>query len=286
MSVSLLPLALAAMISEPTSSAELPTYRDVGLHWVRGPSIRDMARHHRVSTTGFPFRGTAEVSCMADPRGRLDCAVLDEWPEDRGYGRAALRVMRPVRVAADDGYSPEGRAFGFRLRFGNWPVNELPDTYHPTDQNLRWTARPEMLGWTPQGLAVGQEVRATVNCTAKADGALDCTAADGDARLMQAALHSMGTARVERTDQATLEGSPLRWTFRIVNQAHCGGGGVGYGVPDSAKGAISGSPTDSTPTSDPLGPLTSIGGSYNGGTGSGSCLGSVVQMAGAPPEDH
>lgn len=280
----LFPLAATMMMAGPTGSAELPTYRDVGLQWARGPSIRDMARQHRVSTTGFPFRGEAEVSCTPDPRGRLACEVLNETPENRGYGRAALRVMRPARVTSSDGYSPEGRTFGFRLRFGNWPVSSLPDTYHPVDQNLRWTARPELLGWFPHGLTVGQEVRASVDCTAKADGALTCKAIDGsDPRLIEAALHSMESARVERTDGEPLEGSPLRWTFRIINQSHCGGGGLGYGVPDAAKGGMP-PPSSDSGQNDPLGPLTSLGGSYNGGASGGSCLGSVVQMAGSTSE--
>ena len=293
-------LLLLGLLSDPgvseaarPSSSEQPvaardfedysTYADVGLRWVRAPSVRDLARHHRVSTREFPYRGMAEVACTPDAWGRLDCEVIGEEPAGRGFAKAAYWVMRPVRVAAVDGYSPEGRTFAFRLRFGNWPASLLSDTFHPVDQNLRWVTRPELRGWSLSGLGSQQEARATFDCTARADGSLDCRSMNDGNPLpgfVRAAATSLEHARVERTDSEPVEGSPLKWTFRLLNQTNCGSGGTGYGEPDNGVGATGAIPEGamSQPGADPISPLSSIGGSADSGRGGGTCLGAMVQM--------
>lgn len=267
---------------EPDRIGNLPTYSEAGLQWTRGPSIRDLARQHR-HTRGFPARGVVEVACTPDQWGRLDCDVVSESPEGENYGAAALRVMRPATVTSTDGYSPAGREFGFRLRFGNWPESLMPDRFHPVSQNLRWVKRPELSGWSGAA-ARGQEDRATVNCVAQADGSLACEGGEAsNPSLLRAALDSMEDARVERADDQRLEGSPLQWTFRMVNQSHCGIGGTrggnssAYGRPDTGRGATS-AVVSGGELQDPLGPLTSTGGSADQSASGGHCLGSIVQM--------
>lgn len=288
MAASFLALALAGdpAMAAPAPTApqirgfdDYPTYEAAGLRWVRGPSVRDLARHHRVSTRHFPYRGVAEVACTPDARGRLTCEVLSESPGGEGFGQAALRVMQPVRVAAVDGYSPEGRTFAFRLRFGNWPEHLLPDSFHPTAQGLRWVKRPELVDWGASGLGAQQEARASFDCMARADGSLDCRPADESIAprgFVEAASHSLASARVERTDGRAVEGSPLRWTFRLVNQSHCGSGGTRGDNPDAARGAADFSQSNN-PAFDPNSVFAS-GGSAAGNRGRGSCLGAIVQM--------
>lgn len=268
-----------AVQDEPDRIAGLPTYAEAGLRWTRGPSVYDLARQHR-HTRAYPARSMAEVACTPDLWGALDCEVVTEYPEGENVRDAALRVMRPVRVTSLDGYSPEGRRFGFRLRFGHWPESLIPDRFHPTDQNLRWVQRPDLSNWAGSA-GRGQEVRATVNCVARADGSLGCEGGAGsDPSLLRAALDSMQDARVERTDNSQLEGSPLRYTVRMVNQSHCGLRGSqsanAYGKPDAGRGATQA--IVSGELADPLGTLTSIGGSADQSASGGQCLGSIVQM--------
>jgi hypothetical protein len=206
----------------PATSADLPTYAQLGLRWTRPPSVRDLIRHHRVSARGYPDRGWAEVGCTPDDRGRLDCVVLNESPEGRDFGRAALRVMGPVRVASIDGTSPAGKTFGFRVRFGRWGASEMPDSAHPLDQNLRWTVFPDTTSWNMAGVARYEAATATFDCVARGDGGLDCRHVGGpedNEGLVRAATRGLENARVRRTDDRPLEGSPLRWTFRLTRMS-------------------------------------------------------------------
>jgi hypothetical protein len=208
--------------ARPATSDDLPTYAQLGLRWTRPPSVRDLMRHHRVTARGYPDRGWAEVGCTPDDRGKLDCVVLYETPEGLNFGRAALRVMEPVRVASIDGTSPAGKMFGFRLRFGHWGASEMPDFAHPLDQNLRWTVLPDTTSWNMTGVAQYETATATFDCVAKGDGALDCRHVGGpedNAGLVHAATRGLRDARVRRTDEQPLEGSPLRWTFRVTRQS-------------------------------------------------------------------
>ncbi|MDP3800967.1 hypothetical protein [Brevundimonas sp.] len=268
----------AAAAVQARAFADYPTYEQAGLRWVRAPSVRDLARHHRVTSRHFPYRGVAEVACTPDSRGRLTCEVISESPEGEDFGRAAQWVMRPVRVAATDGYSPEGRTFAFRLRFGNWPERLLPDSFHPVDQNLRWVKRPELVDWSLSGLGSQQEARASFDCVARGDGSLQCRSVDAAAPpgFVQAASRSLEDARVERTDNQPLEGSPLRWTFRLLNQSNCGSGGTGNGSPDAGRGAVAGEGS-AQPGFDPNSAFSS-GGSAAASRGRGSCMGAIVQM--------
>ena len=260
---------------------DFPNYEQVGLRWVRGPSVRDLARHHVVSTNWFPNRGMAEVACTPDARGRLACEALSADPPGRGFDKAALRVMAPVRVASVDGGSPEGRTFAFRLRFGIWPEHLIPDSFHPVDQNLRWVKRPEFAGYNLSGLGAQSEARATFDCIAADDGSLACVPeenASAPRGFVQAAAASLSAARVERADNAPLAGSPLKWTFRLVNQSHCGTGGTGYGNPHQGAGGVTIDPASPDLGADPYAGTGGIGGSAPPDKGSGSCVGSIVQM--------
>lgn len=204
---------------------QYPTYDQVGLAWARSPSVRDMARFYR-TTRAHGRRGVARTLCTPDAEGRLDCEILSEDPMGAEFGLAAVRVMERARVRAVDGGSPAGRSFEFGVRFGNWPASTLPDRFHPIEYNLLWARRPEMARhWNMQRQDRGEVFAATFDCTARADGSLDCRVAEADnARFAEAAARSMAAARVERADGGELAGTPLRWTIRVERQTNCGGG--------------------------------------------------------------
>lgn len=232
---------LVAGVAAPTPAAAqvegYPTYEDVGLVWTRSPSVRDMNRFYR-TTRHDGRRGLAQVLCTSDAEGRLDCSILDEAPVDRQFGLAGVRVMERARVAARDGGSPEGRTFAFTLRFGNWPESTLPDRFHPVDQHLMWVERPTLVGlWNMSGQDRGERIAATVDCVAQADGSLgNCSLVSADsADFGEAALTSMGLARVERADSGQLAGSPLRWTLMVERQSSCGAASGGSGRSGQAQ---------------------------------------------------
>lgn len=263
--------------AQVSSSDDLPTYEQVGLTWARGPDVRDMERFYRTASRAYGALGTVEVSCTSRADGRLDCSVLDEYPDDLGLSNAALRVMARTRVAAVDGHSPEGRTFGYRLRFGNWSSGILPDRFQPIEQGFRWRQRPEMSGWSGSGLGVGQVFSASFTCRVLSGGNLDCTPTsnDGNDQFLRAATASMNSASVTRVDGGRMEGSQLEWTLRVQRQSHCGGGGTPHGRPDEGRGAMV---IQNPNQGDPLGALTSEGGSAPSGQGQGSCLGAIIQL--------
>jgi hypothetical protein len=207
-----------------------PTYDEVGLQWTRSPSVRDMTRFGR-STRLYGRRGTVETRCTADARGRLDCEALNESPVGFGLARAAVNIMERAQVAAVDGGSPAGRTFAFGLRFGNWPSSQIPDRFHPVEYGLRWTERPELVQtWAGmRGQGVGEIYEARFDCTALADGHLDCDLKanpSGSRTFARAAEESLEDAMVERINGDSPAGARLEWSVKVQRQTHCSGGGA------------------------------------------------------------
>ena len=228
-------LTLAGVVRAQT---EGPTYADVGLEWVKMPSLKEMARLYPMRAINMGVeRGEATVGCASDAQGRLACRVVREWPERRGFGGAALNVMRSASVRSADGGSPAGRQFFYTLKFGNWRGPNLPARYHPTAAGLRWVDFPELKNhWNLVGQGVGQTYSATFSCVAHADGSLDCEPreAAAPARYVQAALNSLEEATVQRADGRSPEGVRFDWTLRAVNQSNCRGGRFSTGSATAA----------------------------------------------------
>ncbi|MDO1559861.1 hypothetical protein Q0812_10535 [Brevundimonas sp. 2R-24] len=237
LSTSMIPLALAALGAVGPSMAQsgLPTYAEQGLRWVREPSLREMQRLYGVNARWDLPRVTVEVSCTPTANGRLNCSVLNADDLDRRWVRAGEQLMESATVASVDGGSPEGRTFGFTLRWGNTTARHLPDRFHPLDQNLRWVRRPEMgQHWDMRGQRPDQIYTANFSCIARVSGTLNCqmTGLGGGAprAFGQAAGQAMAQARVERADGGSPEGMRLNWTVAIQRQSSCGGGATsGYG---------------------------------------------------------
>lgn len=264
---------------------DYPTYADVGLVWTRSPSVRDMVRFYR-TTRHDGLRGTAQVLCTSDAEGRLDCSILDEAPADREFGLAGVRVMERARVATRDGSSPAGRQFAYRLRFGNWPASQLPDSFQPISQNLVWVDRPTLVGvWNMSGQDRGNRIAATIDCVAQADGTLaNCQIVSADSPAFgEAALTSMARARVQRADSGRLAGSPLRWTLAVERQSGCGAASGGSGrsgsYPAMSTGASLEAGIDPVSAFDYASSSTQVGGDVRTtGGGMPGCQSAMIQV--------
>lgn len=216
----ILAAALAAGLILPSAASAQPvppTMDEQGLRWERAPSISRMARlYPRRARLDGHTRGLARLACTPDASGRLDCRPFEEDPDGYGFGQAAMQVMDRATVASLDGGSPEGRAFLFTLRFGNWPPSLLSDRFHPSEAGLRWTIRPEMNRWDGVGQARGETYAAVFDCVARADGSLDCellgTEPAGIDRYAAAAREAMAAARVRAEHGGSPEGVRFRWT--------------------------------------------------------------------------
>lgn len=275
-------LAVAACALAPAAAAQdvgLPTYEDVGLAWTRAPSIRDMARQYDVATRAHGERGVVELSCTPTAAGRLGCDVVSESPEGWGFGRAGVNVMSRARVAAVDGGSPEGRTFGYRLRFGNWPSSMLPDAFQPAQYGLRWVRHPVMRRWGMGGLGRGDRISQAFDCLADHRGRLACQISGpvADAAFAEAGLASLAAARVERDDGSSPDGVRFPWTITVERQSHCGGGQSSEGA--DAQSAASVAYFDPALSSDPSVTNDSLAPDARMTGGAARCAGAMVQVA-------
>lgn len=266
----------SAAYAQPATSA--PSMDQAGVRWTTWPSLKQMSRH-------YPFRaqlvnawqGWVDLSCTPDARGRLRCAVVQEWPANHSFGTAALRVMRSARVASVDGGSPAGRTFGYRMRFGVWPPEQLDDKWHPVEAGLAWTERPRLSGeWDLGRTAKNQEYALPFNCTAKADGSLDCAPASGNTahpRLLWAATNSLKEAKVERLNGGSPEGVRFDYTMKFVRTSNCNAGGdrIEGQSTDSDKSAGGSDPGQKDYVQDPGASLTG-GPGEDGKGGAGGAL--------------
>lgn len=83
-----------------------------GFEWTRMPAPEYPMNNY--------LSGFAVLTCLSNPNGALrDCVVETEYPQNGGFGTAALRSIRPARVRAID--FPEDqtptRFIEFRLNF-------------------------------------------------------------------------------------------------------------------------------------------------------------------------
>jgi hypothetical protein len=221
-------LALAtAPADAPPEGPPPPTFDEAGLVWKKAPSIDAMRRFYprRARREGV-FRAVAEVVCTARASGRLDCKAVSEAPGDLTFGKSAVLVMNQTRVAAADGGSPEGRTFGYRLRFGIWPPGLLPASFQPKP-GLRWKIFPNMIRWKMSGLKPNEVWTANYACTARADGFITCIlkdAAPADVTFLKAAEAALATSRVERTDGGPVDGETFDWRVSVMRQGWCSAG--------------------------------------------------------------
>ena len=78
--------------------------------WINRPGARDVARYYPRQALDRGQSGRVTLDCEARASGALDCSVANEDPGGYGFGDAALRISRGMRVASttSDGRSVEG----------------------------------------------------------------------------------------------------------------------------------------------------------------------------------
>lgn len=221
-SVLILALAAGALAAGGASAG---TYADAGLRWKRAPALKDMWRLYpfEAKHNGIP-RGAVKVDCTADAKGKLACAVLEDSRPEGGFGKAALAVMKPVRVEAVDGGSTAGKNFQFTLKFGVWRPEEYPESFQPSPA-LFWKMYPGMTGWDMVGQKTGEVYRADYQCTADASGYLECKLVKAGEnvpeRFLKVASNVMASAKVTRRDGASPQGETFPWRVEVKREGHC-----------------------------------------------------------------
>jgi hypothetical protein len=208
----------AAQDAAPAASTP-PTFAEVGLAWVRGPKIGDMARFYPTRARVLDIRrGLAAVDCTPRADGKLDCVVAKEDPAEVFFGEAALNTMKRVTVRAVDGGSPEGRTFRFTLKFGHWPPSTLPAYAQLGGYGLRWTKTPPVMNhWNGAGLPKGESFSVEVECVLDVAGVPACEITDqagASKGYATAVLKAMADARVKTLDGSSTEGRTF--THRIT----------------------------------------------------------------------
>jgi hypothetical protein len=221
------PLTALALCLPAAASQPLPTYDKVGLKWKTPPTVVDMARHFPVRAKAKQIsRGSVEVACAAkNDSGALNCQVVSEEPQRAGFGASALAVMSRAKVEAVDGGDPTGRTFGFRLKFGTWGGADLPASFQP-GPGLNWSRFPTMGKWSMSGQDKYETFTANFDCTARANGRLDCTPTGGEAppKFHAAAGEAMAKAKVMSADGGPVEGKRFSWTVSVQRQNWCSPG--------------------------------------------------------------
>ncbi len=224
-------VAVGLGVSGAGAQERLPTYAEAGLAWKTPPSPEWMGRY-------FPMRshfkginkGSATVRCTARANGTLNCTVVEEAPEGGQFGDAAIWVMKKVKVRSLDGGSPEGKTFGYTLKFGNYRPRELPRAFQPAEAGLRWVKTPTLVGWSQTGQHKGQTVSAEFDCLVKETGWLNCQllgVTPPNVAYGRAALRAMNHAIVERQDGSPGTGVRFHWRLAVMATNDCGGSGPG-----------------------------------------------------------
>jgi protein TonB len=79
--------------------------------WLRKPTGEDMARYYPDRAQRMSISGRSTVSCTVTEQGTLSaCSVIEEEPNDAGFGEAALRMSRlfKMRPQTRDGQPASG----------------------------------------------------------------------------------------------------------------------------------------------------------------------------------
>lgn len=106
----------------PTDSRFMPA-------WDERPSARDFANNYPDSAIREGVPGIVHLCCTPREDRRLDCRIGFEWPENRRFGQASLRVAEKFRL------NPESYA-AFQADPNAWMQVPIQWRVSPAPRNL------------------------------------------------------------------------------------------------------------------------------------------------------
>lgn len=221
LSILLAATPLAALAQAPEEpDPHFPALDKAGLAWIAAPKGQRMAQLYPAKAEAKDIkRGAAQLDCTARANGHLDCTVAYESPGDYGFGKAALGVMKTATVKATDGNPLEGHQFSLTLRFGHWPPSMIPGLNRRglDGTTLVWRKFPLMGDhWRGPEPKEGEAYRLRLECTANAEGYLNCTVAEIDKApegFDAAVVEAMTEARVKAQDGGSPEGQKFSYWY-------------------------------------------------------------------------
>ncbi len=91
-----------------------------GQLWVRQPSVQDIVAVYPEAARKAGLTGSASLHCIVGPKGVfMNCKVHRQWPEEAGFGEAALKLADryKVKTRSLDGYNVIGAWTIVTVRF-------------------------------------------------------------------------------------------------------------------------------------------------------------------------
>jgi hypothetical protein len=111
--------------------------------WEERPSARDFARHMPRDLVENGVASVVHLCCTPRDDRRLDCRVAFEWPQQRGFGDASLRIARGFRL------TPDSQA-AFRADANAWL--QIPFVFQPSHPPREFEGISQRIGERTRGL--------------------------------------------------------------------------------------------------------------------------------------